>query len=54
MVATVGLWRLERVRIKDAAGRRYIAPRVTEGDLKGILRGVLCGINLKALTAFLP
>ncbi|GAB4240883.1 MAG: type II toxin-antitoxin system PemK/MazF family toxin [Deltaproteobacteria bacterium] len=52
MVATLGMWRLDRVKIKDPSGnRRYIAPKVTADDLKAILRGVLCAINLKALTS---
>ncbi|MBI5420375.1 MAG: type II toxin-antitoxin system PemK/MazF family toxin [Deltaproteobacteria bacterium] len=51
MVATVGHWRLDRIKIRDASGKRiYMAPKVTDEDFAAILRGVLCAINLKALT----
>lgn len=51
MVATLSISRLDRVMIRDLSGKRqYISPQVTDEDFISILRGVLCAINLKALT----
>jgi mRNA interferase MazF len=51
MVATVGFWRLNLIKIKDADGKRiYLTPRVTAADLEGIIKGILCSLDLKSLT----
>ncbi len=52
MIATVGLFRLDRVMLKNRFGQRtYVSPKITDDDLNAILRGVLCSINLKDLTS---
>lgn len=55
MIATVSYARLSPIGVgrRDGGKRRYIYPRLTDGQLKDIRKGVLCALALRDLTAHL-